>query len=521
MDQSFQSLVAVCLRGLKANLNREVVIDRSGLGRRVYTASDILVGASLLAKQLRKLPNERIGIILPPCGANYVANMAVLLAGKKVTNLNFIVSEKSARAALQKAQITTVVTSKTLQAKFKDYPWHTVEVLALEDFFQNKTFNFIVRAVGAAIELRMLPVDALLKKWGLEGVNANDEASLLFSSGSTGLPKGVPLSHKNLLTNLQQIESIDLLPDGIKVLAYLPFFHSFGQTTTLWYVLSHPVTAVTYPTPLEPAAIGRVVREESVNILIGTASFYRLYMRGVPREDFASLSCVVAGAEKTPKGLHAAWEKQFGSRYFEGYGLTETSPVAGVNLANAYRLGTIGKLVPGMRARVVDPSTREVYAEFDRRGVIELKGDNVFGGYLDDPELNAEVFSADGWFHTGDLGSLSEDGFLTVDGRLRRFSKLAGEMVPHGAVEEAIAKVFGWDDRLPVVVTGRRDAQKGESLVILSEIDLDIDDLRSRLQNEGLPNLWIPKQLKRIEQIPMLPTGKLDLAVVETLANQL
>jgi len=191
----------------------------------------------------------------------------------------------------------------------------------------------------------------------------------------------------------------------------------------------------------------------------------------------------------------------------------------GVNLADAHRLGTIGKLVPELQARIVDPTTAEVYSEYNRRGVIELKGDSIFGGYLDEPELNAEVFR-DGWFNTGDLGSLSEDGYLTVDGRLRRFSKLAGEMVPHGAIEEAVAKIYGFTDRQPLVVTGRRDAKKGESLIILSEIDLDMESLRTALQQAGVPNLWIPRAMKHIEAVPMLPTGKLDLAKISELANE-
>jgi acyl-[acyl-carrier-protein]-phospholipid O-acyltransferase/long-chain-fatty-acid--[acyl-carrier-protein] ligase len=281
---------------------------------------------------------------------------------------------------------------------------------------------------------------------------------------------------------------------------------------------------VTYPSPLEPAKLAELIEEHSVNLLIATPTFLRGYLRKATKEQFASLKLVVTGAEKLPEKLAEAFYKRFGKPVLEGYGLTETSPATNVNLPDPeiapgdhspvisnYRLGTVGLLLPGIALRITAPETYEPLSVFCS-GMIWLRGANVFRGYLNQPEKSAEVLQ-NGWFKTGDIGRLDEDGFLHIEGRLSRFSKIGGEMVPHETVEEAVTKALGHkDDNRLVAIVGIPDEAKGEALVLLSaDPKLDLQVLRAKLLESGLPALWVPKKVQPVDAIPILASGKLDL----------
>ncbi|MFP6899914.1 MAG: AMP-binding protein, partial [Opitutales bacterium] len=305
----------------------------------------------------------------------------------------------------------------------------------------------------------------------------------------------------------------------------LPIFHSFGFTVSLWFCLIEGVRLVTVPSPLDVRGSLKAIREQGITVLLGTPTFLRPYLRRAKEGDFDSIKFVIAGAEKTPEGFLEKWEKQADCIYLEGYGLTETSPVLCINLPGEEnglprkRVGAVGKLLPGLMARVVDPDSGEIVSP-SQTGILHFRGPNVFEGYLGEPEKTAEVLIEDGWFVTGDLGSFDEDGFLRIEGRLSRFSKLAGEMVPHGRVEEAIVEALGLDegDRPVIAVAGRSDPVKGESLVLLTAVDIDPVEIPKLLRDKGLTNLWIPKQIKRVDEIPILSTGKLDLKAISSLA---
>jgi acyl-[acyl-carrier-protein]-phospholipid O-acyltransferase/long-chain-fatty-acid--[acyl-carrier-protein] ligase len=256
-------------------------------------------------------------------------------------------------------------------------------------------------------------------------------------------------------------------------------------------------------------------------------------MKRVEPEQLASLKYVIAGAEKTPNGFADAWEARFGSLYLEGYGLTETSPVVSINTPSipkgvnypsdsteGSRRGSVGRMMPGHAARILNPDTMQDI-EVTAAGLLLLKGPNIFSGYLGEPERTAEVMQGD-WFITGDLARFDVDGFLFIEGRLSRFSKIAGEMVPHGTVEEALIKAYNLLDveRPIIAVAGRPDKAKGEALVLLAAMDLELDDVREKLSSAGLANLWIPKEIKRVELIPTLATGKLDLRQIQVLASE-
>lgn len=511
------SVGQTALRSLKRDLRRTVLIDCTALKRNVMSAAKLLAAAAYVADKLKKLPEERIGIALPPGAGGWVANLAVALAGKSSVNVNFTVSREVAEKSLRAAGVRTLISAQAMRDKTPNFPWPAQGVWDLKEMLTAPGAKAGV--IAKLLQTLLFPAFVLEKIWGVK--KQTEEATLLFTSGSTGEPKGIPLTHRNILSNLGQIEAIALLPRDVKLLANLPLFHSFGLTVTLWYSLTHPMTAVSYTSPLEPHAVAEVVSREKVTGIVSTPSFFQLYLRQVPVEKFKSLEWVVAGAEKTPSGLHEKWKQHFGSEYLEGYGLTETSPVVSTNLPGHNRIGTVGRPLKNLQVRVTDIDTGEVLTQPGAQGVLEFKGPNVFGGYLNEPELNTQMIK-DGWLWTGDVGSVDAEGYLRVEGRLKRFSKIAGEMVPHGAVEEAILKVLGWqnEERPPLAVAGAPDEHKGEHLVVVSARELQMGALREKLQAAGLPNLWIPKRVVRVEEIALLPSGKLDLQKLQAAARQ-
>jgi len=287
---------------------------------------------------------------------------------------------------------------------------------------------------------------------------------------------------------------------------------------------------VTIPSPLEQKKIADAIEAENVTVFIGTRTFFKPYVKRIPAEKMATLDLVVAGAERVTPDFFDLWNDKFGSDIFEGYGITETSPVVSVNLKDpvqtdgeavpqtAYRRGSVGRMIPGVTARIKDPDTGEERSLFEP-GMLYLKGGNVFEGYLDDPNLNAKVLK-DRWFKTGDLARFDEDGFLHIEGRESRFSKIGGEMVPHETIESKIVEVLNLMDEetVSVVVSSRADDNKGEVLVLISCVTIDEEFLRQKLIDEGFPNLWIPRIIKQVEEIPILASGKLDLKGCQTLA---
>jgi acyl-[acyl-carrier-protein]-phospholipid O-acyltransferase/long-chain-fatty-acid--[acyl-carrier-protein] ligase len=310
----------------------------------------------------------------------------------------------------------------------------------------------------------------------------------------------------------------------------LPLFHSMGFTVTLWYPLLRGSRVVTVPSPLDTRRIVDAIRDEAVTVLLGAPTFIRPILKRAAPAELRSLDLVVAGAEKLPDDLYRDFLDTFHIEILQGYGLTETTPVTNVNephppitTATAQpqvgkRAGSTGRLLPGVTARIVDPDTGDERAATET-GLVLFRGANVFPGYLGDDEKTRGAFR-DGWFVTGDLGRFDDDGFLFIEGRLSRFSKLGGEMVPHATVEEKIVEAFGWKDseEVPVAVMGVPEPVKGEALVLLTAREVGADELRRRLMAAGLPNLWIPKIIRRVDRIPVLGTGKLDLKACRDLA---
>ena len=351
--------------------------------------------------------------------------------------------------------VKTVISADIMKTKVPNFPWpeRTLDLRKEIEAMGGK--KAILPWLIAAWVLPNQLIPAML---GLPTVGDLSEAGLLFTSGSSGEPKGVALSHRNILANCAQVSSLSILPERCSLLGCLPVFHSFGFTITLWYPLIRGCRVVTVPSPLDTRKIIDAIHEESATVLIGAPTFVRPILRKAKPGELRSMELVVTGAEKLPDDLYEAFMKQFHLEIMQGYGLTETTPASNINQPHppittftaepqvGKKAGSVGRLLPGMTARIVHPETGEEVPAGEA-GIVWFRGANVFSGYLDDAEKTQAAFQ-DGWFVTGDLGRLDEEGFLLIEGRLSRFSKIGGEMVPHGTIEQRIGELFELYDEL-------------------------------------------------------------------------
>ena len=454
-----------------------------------------------------------------------VANLAVVLAGKTAVDLNFTAGRGANESACKRANLQVAISATAFMERVKDFPWPE-RVLKLDELMPRLKFRILFWWMMSIF----VPARLLLRILQVPKRGGHDEAMLLFTSGSSGEPKGVVLSHRNIVGNVSQFrEMLDAKKEDA-ILASLPFFHSFGSTVTLWYPMIEGVRIVTYPNPLEVAKNAALIKKYKLTLLLATPTFLRGYLRKAEPEQLPSLRLVITGAEKLPLDLAKTFEERFKQRVFEGYGLTETSPVVSVNLPEpepkrgeqvqpSSRLGSVGKMAPGIAAEIREPETDRKLS-LHETGMVWFRGVNIFEGYLHDEKRTAEVLR-DGWFKTGDIGRFDEDGFLYIEGRLSRFSKIGGEMVPHEAVEQKIIDLLGLsgkDERI-VAIVGIQDESKGEALVLLASVEVDLAQLRDKLRDAGVPNLWIPKKTHRVDSIPVLASGKLDLKKCQELAD--
>ena len=506
-----------CLRGLKKHQFDHAVVDGMD-GSHLSRGSLLAAGIALSRYVRRECPGRRVAIVLPPGKAALVANLAVMLADKVPVNLNFTAGRAAVEASMAVAGIEDCLSANAFQKRLSDFPWprHTVML--------DEVMPGMKRSIVAwRLAVLLTPSGLLARALGVPGVGDRREAFLLFTSGSSGAPKGVGLTHRNLLGNVTQFALMLEFDRGESVLGSLPFFHSFGATVTVLFPMIEPVTVVTYPNPLEIGKLAGLIERHRISLVVTTPTFLRGYLRKAEPKQLASLKLLVTGAEKLPPDLQKSFEAHFGMKVLQGYGLTETSPVVAFNLPDvpvsrpgdtvqpSSRDGSIGKLAPGIAARICDPETAAPLS-LHATGMLWLRGVNIFDGYLHDPERTAEVLK-DGWFKTGDLARFDEDGFCYIEGRLSRFSKIGGEMVPHETVESHIVEIFDLAaaGERTCAITAIPDEAKGEALVLLTTREIDHTELRRKLSEAGLPNLWIPRIVKRIEAVPLLGTGKLDL----------
>ena len=517
------------VRQCKAARFRSQVADSSG---KDLSGGRFLAGCLALRTLMQSQPwaaDERIGVLLPPSVGGAIANVSLALLGRVSINLNYTMDEQTLNVCLDKGQVKTVLTSRAFIEKRPltldaDY-------IYLEDLFE-QIGDWDKRR--AAIDAFVTPSWWLCRKLGLHRRSPDELVTIIFTSGSTGQPKGVMLSYTNVYSQVAAVDQLFRLDRTDVELGVLPFFHSFGYSETLWLPLCSPPKVVYHFNPLDSRTIGELAEAHGVTFLFATPTFLRAYQRRVTPEQFAKLDLVVVGAEKLPAEVAANFRQTFGVDPTEGYGATELSPFTAVNVPDhratggrigSTRAGTVGRVMPGSAAKCVDPDT---WADrpTGEEGLLVIKGPNVMVGYLNDEAKTAEVIR-DGWYSTGDLAIIDEDGFITITGRRSRFSKIGGEMVPHIRVEQELERLCDAagdpHESQVLAVSAVPDAKKGERLVVLhQELPLPIDTLLDQLAETGLPKLWLPssRDFYAVDEIPMLGSGKLDLKRLGELAKE-
>lgn len=471
--------------------------------------------------------NEMVGVMLPASCMGSIANGAVLFAGKVPVNLNFTLSKETLDSSISQCGMKLIITSRKFLEKLGIESRQ--EMVFLEDLKERMSSFEKFKTLIACLFLPAL----FIRYFFVQGdkTNVDDVATVLFSSGSTGEPKGVMLTHANIASNIEAFYQVFNISRDDVVMGALPFFHSFGFTATMCFPLGVGIGVVYHANPMDAVVIGKLVEKYKATLIMGTPTFLSAYMRRCTPEQFKTIRYAIAGAEKLKQQLSDAFYEKFHVVPFEGYGATELSPIVSAGFPDyvdtkkmitqiGYKMGKVGQPIPGVVVKTVDPDTFALKG-VDEEGLLMVKGANVMKGYLNKPDKTAEVIK-DGWYITGDIATIDEDGFIHITDRLSRFSKIGGEMVPHIKVEENIMEIIGATE--PVcTVTAVSDEKKGERLIVLHSIDLDVDEVWEALGKKGLPNLWIPRKdnFYRVDSIPVLGSGKLDLKKVKELAQQL
>jgi acyl-[acyl-carrier-protein]-phospholipid O-acyltransferase/long-chain-fatty-acid--[acyl-carrier-protein] ligase len=507
---------------------RPCIIDPNVENGKPLSYGRVLVGCLILRRLLRRrlAKDKMVGLWLPPGAGAAVANITLALLGKTTVNLNYTSSDAVVQSSIRQCGIRRVLTSRLFARAKALNAGPDVELIYLEDFRKDVS---AWDKFSTYLMIMLLP-GIVLERWvlGLRRHKPEDLATVIFSSGSTGDPKGVMLSHRNIAANAESmIQAIDPRHYD-RIQGVLPFFHSFGYTVTLWVVLLVGASAVYFADPRQAREIGELCRKYKSTIFLTTPTLLRFCLKRCEPGDFSSLRILMCGAEKLPPTLAQEFKDKFGVLPLEGYGCTELSPAAAANVPDqdmdgfrqvGNKPGTIGQPVPGVAARIVDPDS---FAPLPpgQEGLLLVYGANVMVGYLGRPEATAEAIR-DGWYITGDIAKYDEDGFLTITDRLSRFSKIGGEMVPHQKVEDELHQILGTTERT-FVVTAVPDQSKGERLVVLHMPlnGLDVHQLWQRLNERGLPNIYIPKErdFYQISEMPILGTGKVDLRRIKELA---
>ncbi|MBI5193291.1 MAG: MFS transporter [Nitrospirae bacterium] len=516
-----------------------------------------LTASILLASWIKRncSREENIGILLPASVGGAIANIAVQMAAKVSVNLNFTSGNECMSEAIRQCSIKTIISSRKFieavghspsflkgeeSAKLSSSPLPLGErvrvrggevdaanMVFLEDIMQSVTSSQKIISGAAAF---LLPYTLLKRLVIRDRRKPDDLAAVICSSGSTGIPKGVMLSHHNLISNIEGFSQVFHLTKKDKVMGVLPFFHSFGFTATLWFPLVIGFGAVYHANPLDAKTVGEMTSRYKATILLSTPTFCSSYIKKCDGEDFSSLRYAIVGAEKLQGTVAAGFKEKFGIDLMEGYGCTEMGPVVSVNMQNiehwtvrqcGNKPGTVGHPIPGVAAKVVDIETGEPLGNGKgQEGMLLIKGQNRMIGYLGQPEKTRDVLK-DGWYITGDIASIDEDGFIMITDRLSRFSKIGGEMVPHVKIEETISGLLG---NAGCFVTAVTDSSKGERLVVLhTDKDMNSDDIWKYLCRTDLPRLWIPRRdnIYYIETIPTLGSGKVDMWQARSVAIEM
>jgi len=489
---------------------------------------ETLLRTMVLAQALKKqIGDEKyVGILLPPCAPAAIVNYAVSLLGKIPVNLNYTVGKDVLDACMNLAEIKVTVTSEKALLKFPARPdgkLVMLEKLPPAITKMDKAIGFfLARLAPNFVRSAFLP--------GLRNEKPDNIATIIFTSGSTGVPKGVVLSHHNILTNILAVENHIGLEKDTGMLGILPFFHSFGFTVTLWASQILGKVVALHHNPLEAKTIGKLLEQNPVSMLVATPTFMANYLQRIEKSQFVHVRKVLLGAEKLPRDLADRIRADLGIRALEGYGCTELSPVVSANVdhelikgdgtkVDGIREGSVGRPIPGTASKTVNPETFEDLPEGET-GLLAFKGPQVMQGYLHNEKATAESIR-DGWYITGDIGRIDEDGFIFITDRLARFAKVGGEMVPLKGVEDAIRVVCDIEPNALAVVK-LADKTRGEKLVVCHiPMPLGPREVVEKLNKSNMSKLWIPdsRSFVEVEAIPILGSGKTDYKSLEKIAE--
>ncbi|MEM7456826.1 MAG: MFS transporter, partial [Planctomycetota bacterium] len=530
---AFESPPAGFIKQCKKQRLQEKIADSTGEKNKRF---EVLTRALILRRLLRRGildPGEKaVGVLIPPSNGGFIVNVALGIDRRVAINLNYSLSEELINFCIEQAGIKHVLTSRRVMEKFEFNL--NCDVVYLDDLKDKVTG---LDKAMCAFHALVTPAWMLIRMLGLHKIKPRDLLTVVFTSGSTGNPKGVLLSHRNIASNVEAIEQAASFNPDDAMTGILPFFHSFGYTATLWAPAVLDMRVAYHFSPLDPKQVGKLVKRNKLTILVATPTFMRSYLRRCSEEEFATLDIVVAGAERLPGELSEQFEEKFGVRPVEGYGATELSPICSVNIPGSRifdkfqedrKEGFVGRPVKNVAAKVTDLDTGEELGP-NQSGMLWIKGPNVMLGYMDMPEATDECL-IDDWYKTGDVVLIDDDGFIKITGRMSRFSKIGGEMVPHVKIEEVLMRLVDetpddpTDDQPVIAVTSVPHPKKGERLIVLHrKVGRTVDELRQGLTDEGLPNLFIPSadSFREVEVLPLLGSGKLDLKGIKEMAEEL
>jgi acyl-[acyl-carrier-protein]-phospholipid O-acyltransferase/long-chain-fatty-acid--[acyl-carrier-protein] ligase len=486
--------------------NRKLAIIDRGLNRK-FTYGRTLTASLILADKLKRIDDTFVGVMLPTSAGAAIVILALLMSGKTPVLLNYSTGiQTNVEYARKKCDFETVITAKALLEKLNAPKLEGF--IYIEDLLNG--VSLFDKAKGALFASGS--ANRILSRFSNPDINST--AAILFTTGSELEPKAVPLTHRNIIANLETLSQIYPFAADDIMLASLPFFHVFGLATTMWLPFRFGMTIVTYVNPMDYKTVCTIIREERPTYLVGTPSFLSGYLHHSNPGDFTSLKLIVTGADKCPDSLRQAYKEKHGLTIYEGYGTTETSPIITVNTPDRSRPGSVGWVLPNLQIRMEHYDTGKD-CRIGEIGKIFVKGESVFSGYFDDFEATARSFH-NGWYDTGDMGYLDADGFLWHVGRLRRFVKIGGEMVSLIRVEEELEKVLSPDISFCVVEVP--DAVKGAKIIAAINRQIDERKILRELANQ-LPAIALPKRFVVLDDLPKMSSGKTDFKKITMLVQ--
>ncbi len=486
------------------------VVFIDGVSGKEITYEKALIAALILKKKLDAYKQKKIGMMIPTSGGAIIALIAALFSGKVAVMINYSTGIiKNCQYAKDKCGVEVIFTSQKLLEKFEIEP--TKQMVLIEDVFAGLNGLDKLRAFAKS-KLPSFALKAMVSKMKL-----NDICVMLFTSGSEKDPKCVPITQKNVLSQLNTYPEFIPMRQEEMVMANLPLFHVFGYTVLLWYGIYYGATLVTHPNPLEFKTLCEIFQKYKISFTTGTPNMFSAYLRYANKDTFAGIKTMIAGADKLGLKTKKEYKERFGIDLCEGYGVTEASPVISTNRPGFDKFGSVGMPLPGVDVKIVDDRTRKELPA-GKEGKIMVRGQNIISGYYNDLEESSLRF-CDGWYDTGDMGMMDADGYLWHRGRLRRFVKIGGEMVSLSAIEESLGNIFA--EGLQYCMVGIPDDKKGAKLVLVTNEKVNKSDVTKQLAEDGFSKIYFPRKYLIAKELPIMGNGKINFRVVEQMAQDM